>query len=156
VKIVVDDLASSRVATFLGEHLRQLHSITPLANAHALDLDELRRPEITFWVALDDDNGGGGDLLGCAALKELDPHHGEVKSMRTDPARTRGGIASRLLDHLIAEARGRGYTRVSLETGTDGFFAPARRLYEKFGFAYCEPFAGYQPSPHNTFMTRPV
>lgn len=148
VRIVVDDLTSPDVAAFLAEHRQQLHTITPVENAYALDLDALRRPEVTFWTALDDDG-----LVGCAALKELAPTHGEVKSMRTSPARTRGGIASRLLEHLITEARRRGYTRLSLETGTDAFFLPARTLYAKFGFTESEPFADYRPSPHNTFMT---
>lgn len=149
VEIRIDDLTGADVAELLGEHVRQMRTITPVENAYALDLDELRRPEITFWTAHDD-----GVLVGCAALKQLSPAHGEVKSMRTTANRTRGGVASLLLDHLIGEARRRGYTRLSLETGTDEFFRPARTLYEKFGFDYCDAFGEYQASPHNTFMTR--
>lgn len=149
MKIVVDDLRGSEIAEFLDEHVREMRSITPLENKYALDLDALRRPEITFWSVMD-----GAALVGCGALKRLDASHAEVKSMRTKPTRKRSGIASLLLEHIIGEARGMGFTRLSLETGTAEFFLPARKLYEKFRFDYCEPFADYQPSPHNTFMTR--
>lgn len=148
VEIRVDDLTGADVADLLGEHVRQMRTITPIEAAYALDLDELRRPEITFWTAHDD-----GVLVGCAALKELSPTHGEVKSMRTRTNRTRAGVASRLLDHLITEAHARGYTTLLLETGTDEFFRPARTLYEKFGFGYRGAFGDYRPSPHNTFMS---
>jgi putative acetyltransferase len=150
VRIVVDDLTGPQIAAFLTEHVEQMRAITPLESKYALDLDGLRTPEITFWSVLDD----GDTLVGCAALKRLDPDHAELKSMRTAPNRTRSGIASLLLRHLITEATRMGFTRLSLETGTADFFHPARTLYEKFGFTYCEPFADYQPSPHNTFMTR--
>jgi putative acetyltransferase len=151
MKIVVDDLSGPAIAEFLAEHVREMRSITPLESKYALDLDGLRRPEITFWSVLD-----GDAVVGCGALKRLDPHHGELKSMRTSAARKRSGIASMLLRHILAEATAMGFTRLSLETGTDDFFQPARRLYEKFGFSYCGPFADYRPSPHNTFMTRTV
>jgi putative acetyltransferase len=149
MEIVVDDLSGPEIAAFLTEHVRQMHEITPIESAYALDLDGLRRPDITFWTAVD-----GTTVVGCAALKQLDPTHAELKSMRTAPARTRTGVASRLLEHVIGAARQRGYRRISLETGTDEFFMPARRLYEKFGFDYCDPFGDYTPGPHNTFMTR--
>jgi putative acetyltransferase len=149
MKIVVDDLSGSAIADFLAEHVREMRSITPVESKYALDLDGLRRPEITFWSVLDADA-----VVGCGALKRLDADHAELKSMRTSPARKRSGIASMLLRHILAEASTMGFARLSLETGTDDFFQPARRLYEKFGFTYCEPFADYRPSPHNTFMTR--
>jgi putative acetyltransferase len=149
VKIIVDDLAGPRIAEFLAEHLDEMRSITPLESKHALDLDDLRAPGVTFWTAMDEDA-----VVGCAAIKRLDTTHAELKSMRTIPARKRAGIASRLLAHVLDEAGRAGFTRLSLETGTAGFFRPARRLYEKFGFGYCEPFADYRPDPHSTFMTR--
>jgi putative acetyltransferase len=149
VRIVVDDLSGPAIAGFLAEHVRQMRAITPLESKYALDLDGLRRPEVTFWSVLDDDV-----LVGCGAIKRLDAGHAELKSMRTAPRRQRSGVASLLLEHILAEARRMGFARLSLETGTDEFFLPARRLYEKFGFDYCEPFADYRPSPHNTFMTR--
>lgn len=151
MKILVDDLTGPEIAAFLDEHVRQMRAITPLESKCALDLDELRRPEITFWSVHD-----AGVVVGCGALKRLDPHHAELKSMRTSPTRQRSGIASRLLEHIITEAQRVGFTRLSLETGTDPFFAPARRLYERFAFTYCGPFADYKTSPHNTFMTRPL
>ena len=149
VKIVVDDLSGQAIAEFLEDHVRQLRTISPPESKHALDLDGLRRPEITFWTVLD-----GDTIVGCGALKRLDATHAEVKSMRTRPARTRGGIASLLLRHIIDEATRMGFRRLSLETGSAEFFRPARGLYEKFGFTYCEPFAGYRPDPNSAFMTR--
>jgi putative acetyltransferase len=149
VKIVVDDLAGPEIARFLDEHVREMLSISPPESKHALDLDGLRRPEIIFWSVLD-----GDTLVGCGAIKRLDAGHAEVKSMRTASARKRSGIASLMLGHIITEARRMGFSRLSLETGSDEFFLPARRLYEKFGFRYCEPFADYRPDPLSVFMTR--
>lgn len=149
MKIAVDDLRGPEIAAFLDEHVREMLSITPPESKHALDLDGLRRPEVTFWAVRD-----GGSVVGCGAIKRLDRQHAELKSMRTAAARKRSGIASLLLGHIIDEARAMGYTRLSLETGSDDFFAPARRLYEKFGFDYCEPFADYLPDPLSVFMTR--
>src|SRR5689334_2360773 len=155
MNIVVDDLSSPEIAAFLNGHVEQMRSITPAEFAFALNLDELRKPDVTFWTAWDD-----GVLVGCAALKQLDATehsvHAELKSMRTATDRLRSGIASGLLAHIIAEAREMGVTRISLETGTDEFFAPARRLYAKFGFEPCPPFGDYEPSEHNTFMTLSV
>ncbi|MEV6149932.1 GNAT family N-acetyltransferase [Nonomuraea sp. NPDC052129] len=149
MKIAVDDLSGPEIAAFLDEHLQQMRSITPLESKHALDLDALRAPEVTFWTVVD-----GDTLVGCGAIKRLDADHAEVKSMRTRPVRQRSGVASLLLGHIIAEATRMGLTRLSLETGSDEFFLPARKLYEKFGFAYCEPFAHYRPDPNSAFMTR--
>jgi putative acetyltransferase len=151
VEIVVDDLSGPEIAAFLEEHIQEMRSITPLESKHALDLDALRRPEITFWSVIDD-----RALVGCGAIKMLDPGHAELKSMRTRPARKRSGVASLLLEHILAEARRMGYSRMSLETGSAEFFEPARNLYRKFGFDYCEPFADYQPDPNSVFMTRPI
>jgi putative acetyltransferase len=147
--IVVDDLSGQRIADFLEEHIQEMRSITPLESKHALDLDELRAPEVTFWSVTD-----GDALVGCGAIKNLDGFHAELKSMRTAPTRKRSGIASRLLGHILAEATLMGIDRISLETGSAEFFLPARRLYRGFGFDYCEPFGGYRPDPHSVFMTR--
>jgi putative acetyltransferase len=149
VKIVVDDLSGSQIAGFLAEHVEEMRIITPLESKFALDIDGLRAPGITFWSVWD-----GDALVGCGAIKRLNADHAELKSMRTAPARKRSGIASRLLRHILAEARTMRFTQLSLETGSAEFFLPARNLYEKFGFEYCEPFAGYRPSLHNVFMTR--
>ena len=149
MKIIVDDLSGPEIAEFLDEHVQQMRSITPLESKHALDLDGLRKPEITFWSVMDGDR-----LVGCGAIKRLDAGHAELKSMRTRPTRKRSGIASLLLEHIITEAKRIGYTRLSLETGSADFFLPARKLYEKFGFVHCEPFACYQPDPSSRFMTK--
>ncbi len=147
--IRVDDLAGPEIRALLEEHLADMRAISPPESVHALDLDGLRRPEITFWTAW-----SGNALLGCGALKELSPDHGEVKSMRTARAHRRSGVARAMLAHIVAAARRRGYQRLSLETGSMAEFAPARSLYERFGFRYCEPFAGYVDDPNSVFMTR--
>lgn len=149
--IVVDDLSGPEIAAFLAEHIQQMQSITPPESKHALDLDGLRVPEVTFWSVRDQDT-----IVGCGAIKRLDAAHAELKSMRTASARARSGIASLLLEHILDEAKRMGFTRLSLETGSAEFFHPARRLYEKFGFGYCEPFADYRPDPNSVFMTREI
>jgi len=150
MRIVVDDLSGPAIAAFLTEHIEEMRSITPLESKHSLDLDGLRRPEITFWSVLDGDDA----VVGCGAVKALDASHAELKSMRTAQARKRSGIASLLLEHILAEATRMGFARISLETGSADFFRPARSLYEKYGFDYCEPFADYRLDPHSVFMTR--
>jgi putative acetyltransferase len=146
--IRVDDLTGPEVRALLEEHLRSMYELSPPESVHALDLAALRRPEITFWTAWAD-----GTLVGCGALKELDPAHGEVKSMRTASAHRRKGVGRAMLEHIVAEARARSYRRLSLETGSMAAFLPARRLYESFGFAYCAPFADYTDDPNSAFMT---
>ena len=141
-------LDSPEVAMLLGEHLRDMHRHTPPESIHALDLDSLRRPEITFWSAW-----GKGGLMGCGALKQLDALHGEIKSMRTAAAHLRKGVAARMLEHIVAEAARRGYRRLSLETGSMAAFAPAHRLYAAFGFQPCAPFADYTLDPNSVYMT---
>ena len=147
--IRLDDLVGPEIRSLLEEHLRSMHELSPPESVHALDLAALRKPEITFWTAWYE-----GELLGCGALKELDPTHGEVKSMRTASARRRTGVGRAMLKHIIVEARMRSYARLSLETGSMEAFAPARRLYESFGFTSCAPFADYTEDPNSVFMTR--
>jgi putative acetyltransferase len=149
VQIAVDDLSGPEIAAFLAEHVQEMRSVSPPESKHALDLDALRIPEITFWSVSD-----AGLIVGCGALKRLDAVHAELKSMRTAPAVKRSGIASRLLAHILAEAVAMGFVRISLETGSAPFFEPARRLYEKFGFQYCQPFSNYIDDPNSTFMEK--
>jgi len=148
VEIKADDLSGAEVRELLREHLRDAARHSPPESVHALDVEGLSRPEVTFWTAWE-----GGELLGCGALKELDAGHGEIKSMRTVVHHLRKGVASKMLDHIIEEARRRGYSRISLETGSMEAFEPARRLYANFGFTYCGPFADYVEDPHSVFMT---
>lgn len=149
VDILIDDLTSPEIEAFVREHLRQMHARTPSESVHALALDELRLPGVIVWSVKEDD-----EIVGCGALKRLCASHAELKSMRTIARRRRGGIASGLLTHIIDHARNAGFSRLSLETGSSEFFLPARKLYEKFGFAYCDPFADYRPDPNSVFMTR--
>ncbi|WP_235915535.1 GNAT family N-acetyltransferase [Puerhibacterium puerhi] len=137
------------VVALLSEHLADMYATTPAESVHALDVRALLDPAITFVTARD----AGGALLGCGALKELDAGHGELKSMRTAASARGRGVATAVLRRLLAIATERGYARVSLETGTQEFFAPARRLYARHGFTECPPFAGYGPDPHSAFMT---
>ena len=143
-----DDLSGPAIRELLEEHLRGMRSISPPESVHALDLEGLRRPEITFWTVW-----SGDELLGCGALKELDARHGEIKSMRTALRARRAGVARALLEHIAEVARSRRYARLSLETGSQQAFEPARRLYEGFGFRYCPPFEGYVEDPNSVFMT---
>lgn len=143
-----DDLGGEAVHALLREHLSGVALHSPPESIHALGLDALRQPDITFWTLWD-----GDALLACGALKELDPAHGEVKSMRTAAAHLRKGAARAMLDHLVAEARRRGYRRLSLETGTAAAFVPAHRLYAAAGFVSCGPFADYVEDPYSCFMT---
>lgn len=148
LRIEADDLTRPEIHALLEEHLRHMYEVSPPQSVHALDLDKLRRPDVTFWTAWD-----GGTLLGCGALKELDPTHGEIKSMRTPTALRRRGVGRAMLAHILDVARSRGYTRLSLETGSMEAFLPAQRLYESFGFTACAPFADYRLDPNSLFMT---
>lgn len=145
----VDDLTGPEIALLLAEHLEDMHRISPRESVHALDLTHLRQPDITFWTVWDD-----SALAGCGALRELSTKHGEIKSMRTARAFRRCGVGKLMLDHLLAEARKRGYERLSLETGSQPEFEPARRLYAETGFAECPPFAEYRADPNSVFMSR--
>lgn len=138
MRIVHDDLTHPDVIALLEFHLRSAFENSPPGSVFALDLTGLRDPAVTLWSAWN-----GEDLLGLGALKRLDADHGELKSMRTAPAHLRKGVAAAMLDHLVAEGRARGYRRLSLETGSNEPFAPARALYERAGFLPCGPFADY-------------
>ena len=148
MRIERDDPSRPDVHALLEEHLRSMRELSPPGSVHALDLPRLQRADITFWTVRE-----GTTLLGCGALRELDPEHGEVKSMRTAQSLRRRGAARAVLAHIVGEARRRRYDRLSLETGAIDAFRPARTLYESFGFAYCAPFAEYTPDPNSVFMT---
>jgi putative acetyltransferase len=149
MNIKIDDLQGTEIRGLLQEHLDSMKLYSPPESIHALDLAALRQPEITFWTAWEKD-----ELLGCGALKELDPLHGEIKSMRTAARHRRQGVATALLTHILEEARRRGYRQISLETGSNEAFAPARSLYAAFGFTSCAPFADYILDPYSVFMTK--
>jgi putative acetyltransferase len=148
MNIEIDDLSRPAVHALLNEHLRNMYELSPPESVHALDLDKLRKPDITFWTAWE-----GADLVGCGALKELDRTHGEVKSMRTPGNRRRKGVGRAILRHIIEVARARSYAHLSLETGSMEAFMPAQKLYESFGFTFCGPFGDYVDDPNSVFMT---
>ena len=149
MQIRIDPLTGPEIAALLQEHLDDMRLHSPPESVHALDLEKLRTPGITFWSAWEDDA-----LVGCVALKQLDPTHGEIKSMRTARAHQGRGVGVALLRHVLDEAGRRGYRRLSLETGSMAAFVPARTLYARFGFEPCGPFGQYVEDPHSMFMTR--
>ena len=148
MKIKVDDLTGPEIAALLNQHLESMYTHSPPESVHALPIDKLRSPDITFWSVWENN-----ELLGCGALKELDPQCGEIKSMRTVPRHLRKGVARAVLNHIIEQAKQRGYRRLSLETGSMAAFEPARSLYQRAGFSYCAPFADYIEDPNSVFMT---
>ena len=149
MEIRPDDLTGPEIAELLREHLRNMFLHSPPESVHALPLDALREPGITMWSAWE-----GRELLGCGALKALDRTHGEIKSMRTAAPHLRKGVGSRILETIMDEARRRSYHRLSLETGSQPVFAPARALYARYGFEPCRPFGSYTNDPNSFFMTR--
>ena len=149
MRIKIDDLNGPEIAALLQEHLEDMYATSPPDSVHALDLTALRQPEITFWTLWD-----GDSLAGCGAMKHLSPRHAEIKSMRTAGTYRGQGVASAILQHIIHEAEQRAYQRLSLETGSMAFFAPARRLYMRFGFTLCGPFGDYIDDPNSVFMTK--
>lgn len=151
MQIELDNLARPEIHALLREHMQGMLQLSPPESVHALDIEKLRRPEITFWSAWE-----GTELLGCGALKELNSREGEVKSMRTCVAHRRKGVARFILQRIIQEAESRSYERLWLETGSASAFAAAQSLYSSFGFTYCPPFGEYVEDPHSVFMTKPL
>lgn len=149
MRVAVDDPRLPDVRQLLERHLTFAFASSPREHVHALDTDRLVHPSITLFSARD----GDGVLLGVGALKELDAAHGEIKSMHTAERARRAGVGGAMLRHIIDVARGRGYTRLSLETGTGAVFAPAQSLYARAGFAVCAPFGDYTRNPHSVCMT---
>lgn len=147
VSIDIDSPLRDDVRRLLDEHLLDMAATSPAESVHTLDHSALAQPGITFWTARE-----SGELLGSAALKDLNAGQGEIKSMRTAPAARGRGVAGLLLTRVIAEARRSGFGEVLLETGSDEFFAPARRLYLRHGFLYCPPFGDYKEDPHSVYM----
>lgn len=147
-RIVEDDLSGAAIRALLEVHFAGMLANSPADSCHFLDFDGLNAADVTFWSIHRE-----GELAGCGALKMLGATHGEIKSMRTAEDFLRQGVAARMLDHIIDEARTRGLARLSLETGSSGAFEPALALYRRYGFTECEPFADYRPDPFSRFMT---
>ena len=147
--IALDDPGTPDVLALLEQHLADMHAESPPESVHALDVAALRAAHITFLTAREAE----GALLGVGALSELAPNHGELKSMRTTPAARGRGVATAMVNALLDLARVRGYERVSLETGSQAYFAAAHRLYERAGFVECGPFGRYVLDPNSRFFT---
>lgn len=151
ISVRQDDLSSAEVRSLIAEHLAGMHSNSPPGHVHALAIESLSAPSVTFWTAWMD-----GILCGCGALKELDPLAGEVKSMRTRSAFLRRGVGQAVLDEIVRTARRRGYSRLLLETGTGQPFEAAHALYRRNGFEWCGPFDGYTATDFNVFMAKVI
>ena len=149
MEIRVDDLQGPAIAALLQAHLDAMHSFSPPESVHALDLQALRHPSITFWTAWDEDQ-----LMGCGALKQHTAELGELKSMRTASAHLRKGVARALLRHIEAAARDKGLKRISLETGPHAPFAAAQNFYTSEGYLPCGPFGDYVADPYSILMSK--
>ncbi|MCE2841580.1 MAG: GNAT family N-acetyltransferase [Novosphingobium sp.] len=148
-RITEDDLTGPEIAALLRLHLDEMHQRSPPESVHAMPIERLRQPDVTFFSAWD-----GARLAACGAIKHLADDHGELKSMRAHPDYRGQGAGKAILLHLLGEAQARGYGRVSLETGRPEPFLPARRLYERHGFTECPPFADYTEDPFSICMTK--
>jgi putative acetyltransferase len=149
MRIQLDDLKGPEIKTLLEEHLADMYAVSPPESVHALDLGKLRQPCISFWTVWDDQH-----LAGCVAIKELNQTQGEIKSMRSANRYRGKGVGNLLMQHIVKVAQERKYSQLFLETGSTDFFLPAQKLYEKFGFDYCGPFADYELDPFSVFMVR--
>jgi putative acetyltransferase len=147
-RIIEDDLTGPEIRALLETHFAGMLANSPKDSCHFLDFEGLKGPGVTFWSVW-----GEGSLMGCGAIKELDPDHGEIKSMRTHEDHLRKGAGAAMLEHIITTARERGYLRLSLETGSGDAFDAAHGLYLRYGFEYCPPFGGYKEDPFSRFMT---
>ena len=151
LRIVPGGLDDPQVLAMLKLHFDTNVSVTPKGSAHVFDVSRLKSPDISFWSAWE-----GETLMGVGALKRMSANEGEIKSMHTLKTARRSGVGSALLSHIMGEAKGMGLSRLLLETGSFDFFAPARALYARHGFAECPPFEGYKPDPNSTFMARDI
>lgn len=148
-EIVEDDLTSEAICDLLQLHLNEMHQWSPACKIHAMPVERLREPDVTFYAAWD-----GDQLAACGALKHLSDTRGELKSMRAAPEFRGKGAGKAILHHLIEQAKARGYTWLGLETGRPEPFVPAQKLYAKHGFAECEPFGDYVSDEFSLCMSR--
>lgn len=151
IEIRRDDLSGREIEELIRVHSQTMLSLSPAESCHFLPLDGLKAPTVTTWTLWED-----GELVGCGAMQDQGDQTGEIKSMHTLEAQRGRGFGRAMLEHILAEARARGYWALYLETGSMAGFLPARRLYEAYGFTYCEPFGAYRPDPHSVFMQLPL
>lgn len=147
----LDDLSGEAIRALVIRHLSGMHEHTPAESVHAYDLSKLQHHSIRLWSAWADE-----ELVGMGALRTIDTANGELKSMRVADTWLGKGVGRAILEHLIADARSLGMTRLWLETGSGAPFVPATALYESTGFVRCAPFDDYKPDPFSVFMTRTV
>lgn len=152
VTIAQESPLGADLALLFQRHTADMHADTPPESIHMMDAGELEHPDIRFYVMRDDD----GAPLGMGAFKRIDADHAEIKSMHVLTEARGRGLSKRMLDHLVAEARGAGFRRLSLETGVQPTFIAARALYARAGFSECPPFEGYWDDPNSVFMTRAI
>jgi putative acetyltransferase len=148
MRIMAGDLDDPRVRALLEHHVATARAETAPGSAHALDVESLKVPDVSFWTAWD-----GDALLAVGALKRFSSDHGEVKSMHTAKASRRRGVGTAMLLHIVEAARAMGLSRLSLETGSWSYFSPARAFYKRHGFVECPPFGEYVSDPNSVFMT---
>ena len=148
MQIKIDPLTNTLIETFLRQHLEDMRAVSPPESCHALDMQSLKHPSVTFWTLWE-----GDCLYGCGGMKAIDNRHAEIKSMRVAPEHRGKGLASFILEHILQEAKNKGFNRLSLETGSMDFFIPARKLYQNYGFIECAPFGEYKEDPNCVFMT---
>ncbi|MFC0278809.1 GNAT family N-acetyltransferase [Falsigemmobacter intermedius] len=148
ISIALEHPVQDDLALLHARHTEAMHAETPPESIHMLPADALAAPGIRFYVMRKN-----GEAVAMGALKEITADHAEIKSMHLLAEHRGEGLAQQMLQHLVMEAEGAGYRRLSLETGAENIFAPARALYERAGFQYCGPFEGYKEDPNSVFMT---
>jgi len=148
MKSIEGNFNDPEVNELLNKHFVELRSVSPAGSTHVLDIGGLKDQTIRFWSFWDNN-----DLIGCGALKFLDKNHGEFKSIRVSDKFRRSGIGEKIIEHLIEEAKKLEISKLSIETGAGDFFIPARKLFSKFGFKKCIPFAHYKEDPNSCYFT---
>ena len=149
VRIQSANLEAPEFIALIDTHAELMLSLSPPGSCHFLPMEGLKDPSVTVWEMRD-----GEDLVGCGGLKEISETHGEIKSMHTLSAKRGAGLGRKMLNHVMTEAKARGYERLSLETGSMDGFKPSRTLYQSSGFEICPPFGDYVEDPYSVFMTK--
>ena len=149
MKSIEGNFDNSEVNDLLKKHFVELRQVSPAGSTHVLDIDGLKDPSIKFWSLWENN-----ELIGCGALKFLEKNHGEFKSIRVADQFRKKGSGERIINHLIEEAKKLNIVKLSIETGAGEFFLPARKLFSKFGFKPCGPFAHYKEDPNSCYYTK--
>tara|TARA_B100000131_G_C18103561_1_gene606930 strand:- start:966 stop:1421 length:456 start_codon:yes stop_codon:yes gene_type:complete len=148
MKSIENNFDDPKVNELLNKHFFELRSVSPEGSTHVLDIPGLKDPSIRFWSLWEND-----ELIGCGAIKIFDNNHGEFKSIRVADKFRKSGVGEKIISHLIDRAKQIGIKKLSIETGAGDFFLPARKLFKKFGFISCKPFAHYKEDPNSRYYT---